>query len=355
MKKVCFVIPSLTAGGGAERVITELANYSADFTKIETHLIILAKVERFYSISPNVTIHEPEFDYKKYSRIVFTIKLMRYLRRTVKEVKPDAVLSFEEMYSSFVLLATLFLKYHIFVSDRSKPTKDWGAFHNLLRKIIYRFAHGIISQTEFSKEFLFKETGNKNIKVIGNPIRKHKLDIGGIKKENIILNVGRLIKSKKHDLLMEIFSKTDYRGWKLYIVGDGPEKENLIQYRDTLGLQKFVVFTGNIANVDEYYLKSKIFAFTSVSEGFPNALGEAMAARLACISFDCEAGPADLIQNGINGYLVNEGDLDDYLKKLNTLMHDDALQTRFGDSAKEKAETLSIDKIGPKYLNFLLK
>jgi len=353
-KKICFVIPSLTAGGGSERVITELANYCGDHTAIDTHLIILAKVEKFYSVSANVTIHEPDFDYKKYSRLIFTLKIMLFLRKKISALKPDAVLSFEEMYSSFVLLSTLFLKYRIFVSDRSKPDKDWGILHNSLRKILYRFAYGIVSQTTYSRNFLLKETGNKNIKVISNPIKKVVFG-NSVEKENIVLNVGRFIRSKNQDLLMELFAKTnDYRKWKLVFAGDGPERQYLMEIRDKLGLQKNVIFTGNVGNVGDYYQKSKIFAFTSVSEGFPNALGEAMSSGLPCISFDCVAGPSDLVDNGINGYLINEGDTESYLKRLNELMMNEQLCSTIGAAAQQKMESFTLDIIAPQYINFLL-
>jgi glycosyltransferase involved in cell wall biosynthesis len=354
-KRIVFIIPSLLAGGGAERVITELANYASLQTGLDVHLIILAKTKMFYTVSENVTIHEPGFDYKKYSRIIFTLKSILFLRGKIAEIKPDAVLSFEEMYNSFVLLSTLFQPYKVFVSDRSKPDKDWGFLHNNLRKILYRTANGIIAQTEYARAFLRAQTGNRNIGVIGNPIRKvNEVQAAFHPKENIILNVGRLIKTKQQGLLMEFFSKMDYKNWKLYIVGDGPEMEALIKKRKELSLEQYVVFPGNISDVDDYYRRAKIFAFTSISEGYPNALGEAMTARMACLSFDCIAGPSDLIEHGVNGFLLGQDDHGTYIQKLQHLMLNEDLRRSIADRAYESIKQNDISIIGNQYLNFLL-
>lgn len=353
-RKIAYIIPTLGTAGGAERVMSELANYTADNTNIETHLIILTKGEIFYKISQKVIIHQPIFYHKKYSRLVFTFLLMADLRKKVKQLKPDVILSFEEIYSSFVLMATLFLGFHVFVSDRSKPDKDWGFFYNSLRKILYRFAKGIISQTHYSKVFLEKETGNTNIEIIENPIKQIIVN-PEVSREKIILNVGRLIRSKKQNLLIEIFAQCPDLSWKLVIVGSGPEKENLISLIRKLEIQERVILIDAVSNIEDFYSISKIFAFTSVSEGYPNTLGEAMSAGLACLSFDCIAGPSELIDDGINGFLIEEENTEKYIDKMILLMRDEELQKRLGCAAKEKVSSLTIDKIATKYLKFLLR
>ena len=122
-----------------------------------------------------------------------------------------------------------------------------------------------------------------------------------LRKENIVLSVGRLIRSKHHDKLIEIFSHVA-PGWKLIIVGDDSQKQNnMILLKDLipkLNMNEKIILAGNQSDVDSYYLKSKIFAFTSSSEGFPNVVGEAMSAGLAVVAFDCVAGPSELIQSG---------------------------------------------------------
>ncbi len=117
--------------------------------------------------------------------------------------------------------------------------------------------------------------------------------------------MGRFISSKQQSLLINIFDTIDDNNWKLIFLGDGPKLQELKSKAKTKKSFGRIIFEGNVSNVDEYYAKSKIFAFTSNSEGFPNALAEAMSAGCACISFDCIAGPSDLIKDEINGYLID--------------------------------------------------
>ena len=89
------------------------------------------------------------------------------------------------------------------------------------------------------------------------------------------------------------------------------------------------------------------------SEGFPNALGEAMSHSLACISFDCEAGPSDLIDNGVNGFLVKEHDHNDYMDKLKILINNESIRVDFGRKATSKVSIYSVEKVGRQYLEVL--
>lgn len=119
-----------------------------------------------------------------------------------------------------------------------------------------------------------------------------------------------------------------------------------------LGVEDRVLFWGEVSHIEEYYQRSDIFAFTSISEGFPNALGEAMAAGMACISFDCEAGPSDLIVDGENGFLIPENDHERYISKLKLLINNESIRKKLGKKAKLKASEFSFEKIGHQYFNF---
>jgi GalNAc-alpha-(1->4)-GalNAc-alpha-(1->3)-diNAcBac-PP-undecaprenol alpha-1,4-N-acetyl-D-galactosaminyltransferase len=350
VKKIALVIPSLQAGG-MERVMSELANYFSLNNSIEVHLIILGKNLKFYDISNKVVIHEPDFYFDNKYKIYHTIKTIVFLRYKIKAINPYSILSFGEMYNSFVLLSTLFLKVKVYVSDRSKPDKSWGRIHDILRKVLYKNAFGIISQTTYSKIFLHKITNHKNIIIIPNPVR-HKEENNLVRK-NVILSVGRLIFSKRIDLLLEIFADVNRKDFNLWILGDGPEYEKLVYLAKELNILDRVTFWGSRKDVNLFYGQAKIFAFTSISEGFPNVLLEALASGLPSISFDCIAGPSDLIDDGQNGFLIPLLDIDCYKAKLNHLMDDQVYKQLVANTIKS-SKRYDIDNIGKIYLNTLL-
>jgi glycosyltransferase involved in cell wall biosynthesis len=116
-----------------------------------------------------------------------------------------------------------------------------------------------------------------------------------------------------------------------------------------------IILAGNQLYVDSYYLKSKIFAFTSSSEGFPNVIGEAMSAGLPVVAFDCVAGPNELIHNEINGLLVPVLDFELFRTKLKQLIENKDLRDKLGMQARESIHNNSINIIGDKYLDFICK
>lgn len=331
--------------------MSELASDFATRKKIDTHLVVLTRSERFYDVAPGVAVHEPDFDYKLRARPVFTYKTFRYLRKMIRDISPDAILSFQAEYNSFVLLACAFLGMRIFVSDRGAPGRSCGFLRDIFNPAIYRFSSGIVAQTAGAGRYMFKKTRHPNIAVIGNPVRA--VQNAHPARENIILNVGRMIPSKRQGLLIDIFSEIGNLDWQLVILGDGPQMEALKQKIAALGLSGRVVLAGSRKDIDAFYSKSRIFAFTSVSEGFPTALGEALNTPLASISFDCPMGPADLIEDGVSGFLVPIGNNGAYKDKLARLMADASLRESFERESRARMSLYATELIADKYYNFM--
>ena len=356
-KRLCLVVASLNTGG-MERVMSELANYFAGKEHVSVHLVLYGKEpETFYQLKNNIIIHRPSAVFKDKFRTWHTFKRLFYLRKEIQNIRPDTVLSFGEYWNSFVLLALFGLKYPVFVSDRCQPDKSLGIIHDKLRKILYPRAKGVIVQTNVAKEIYKKILPKANIHVIGNPIRSIPVD-HTIKKENIVLSVGRLISSKHHDELIKLFVKINAPGWKLFIVGGDAQKQKnfdkLNVLINELNAKDKVVLTELRKDVDNFYKKSKIFAFTSSSEGFPNVIGEAMSAGLPVVAFDCVAGPSEMIEDGKTGYLVSLFDYDTFEKRLGDLTLDEALQKEFGKKGQQKIKEFSVNKISEKFYQTIL-
>ena len=356
--KICLIIPSLR-NGGSERVMSELANSWCKKEELDVFLVLLTNQDLFYKLDSSVTLIAPSRNYRKnvISKTIYKLWTFYYIRFTCKKIKPDTILSFNERYNNIVLLSLLRLRFNKYVSDRNNPYMNIGKIHNFLRNTLYKNITGIIAQTETAKGVLGKNTKNKNIKVIPNPLReieeKQKLSSSTDKK--VILNVGRNVPQKNQLELVEIFSKCDYRNWELKILGNGELRENLLLRVKELGIEDHVQILRFNKDIDAFYSEASIFAFTSLYEGFPNALNEAMAHGLPCISYDCPTGPKDIIEDGSNGALVSLGNASEFQNKLSELMESESLRRIYSRESKKVKELYSADKIANKYLNFILK
>jgi len=325
----------------------------------EVHLILIGrKREVLLPIPETITIHRPSWPFNNSYRTFHTLRTMVFLRRTIGDIQPDVTLSFGEYWNNLVLLSLTGAVCPVYISDRSMPGKNLGRFQNFLRNRLYPGAAGYIAQTEKAATVARQKRWNKKISVIGNPVPA--IPHVSQAKRKTILNVGRLIRTKNIDRLIEMFSRCREelrREWHLTIVGGDAKKQQLSaelnKQVERLGLRGKVSLEGMQKQILPYYQESAIFAFTSTSEGFPNALAEAMSAGLAVIAYDCVAGPADLIDDGLNGFLIPEGDEHLYLQRLQLLMSDENLRMKFGEQARKKMECFRADVIAETYLNFI--
>ena len=354
---ICLVIPSLQAGG-MERVMSELAGYFSEKDNIETHLVLYGITrEIFYPIPDSIIIHRPTFIFNNRWRLYYTLRTLVYLRKTIKNINPNSILSFGEVWNSFVLISMLGFRYPIYISDRCSPEREYTIFHSILRKLLYPKAKGIIAQTQKAKDIYYKHFSHKNIVVIGNPIRIIENGIP-IDRNKTVLMVGRLIKSKNQDKLIEMFLNIQMPGWKLVLVGyDHLQQKHFKRLEEMIAQNKAedkVFLEGKQFSIERYYMTSRIFAFTSSSEGFPNAIGEAMSAGLPVIAFDCVAGPSEMIKDNQNGFLIPLFDYALFQEKLEILMLNEKLRNSFGESSREDIKKFSIKNIGEQYLEFLL-
>jgi len=356
-RTLCLLIPSLQLGG-MERVMSELAGYFCGKDNIDVHLVLYGRsIKMFYEVPKEIIIHKPGSAFNDSFRFLSTVRRLFFLRKSIKEIKPDSVLSFGEYWNSFVLLALINLPYSVFISDRCSPTKRFDFKHTLLRRYLYPKAKGIIAQTDFAKYIYNQQFSHSNICVIGNPIRFVVSD--KTKKEKIVLNIGRLIKSKNQNRLIEIFSHINRPDWTLVIVGgDALQQNNMARLQNLVNSSATtskIILEGPQSELERFYQSSSIFAFTSDSEGFPNVIGEALSAGLPVVSYDCVAGPSEMITDGENGFLIPVFEDDKFQEKLTLLMDNGPLLEQMSQNAKESIEKFSIESIGQQYLQFILR
>ncbi len=340
-----------------ERVMSQLINEFSKKPDVELHLLLYGiSREVFYTIPKNVKIHQPSFVFNNKFRVYFTIKTLFFIRKTVKKLSPETILNFGEYWNNFFLLAVIGLRFPVFISDRCQPNKSLGRFHDLLRKFLYPKSTGVIAQTEMAKSIFLKLYKHNNIKVIGNPINLMPKEDDKPRK-NIVLIVGRLIKTKHHKELINLFVKINKPNWELHIIGGNALNqtnfESLNALVKNLNAENTVKLLGSKAEIFKYYHQSKIFAFTSSSEGFPNVIGEAMSAGLPVIAFDCIAGPSEMIKHHENGSLVEVRNFTEFQKELAAYMDSEMLIRKRGDKAKKTIQEFNASKIADKYFHFI--
>ncbi len=350
---IVLVTPLLNVGGG-QRYISILANHWAELGH-NVFIIILRKSDVFYKISDKVTIIQFTFGYSGIINKMFVgLRTGWKLRKIIKQIQPDFVLSILGTTNVLTIFSTFFLKTKIFVRDAFSPTRETKFIEKYSRKYLYRFAYGVIAQTKEIKEFTENETGNLNVKVIPNPVVNIHLD-KNIKRKNIVLNVAALMRRKGQRYLVEACSRINAADWKFVVLGEGQNRKNLEKLIVEFKVEDKFELMGSVKNVDQWLLESSIFAFPSSLEGLPNALIEALAAGLPCVSFDCETGPRDLIEDGENGFLVPVGDIDLLTLRIKELMNNAQLRDKFSTKAIESTDRLNVHKIANEVLEFCTK
>jgi len=184
------------------------------------------------------------------------------------------------------------------------------------------------------------------MRVVPNPVSIPERVTPLERRERIIVNVGSIGRMKNQRSLMHIFSRLEGSAdWRLLFIGDGPDRPRLEREVRQLGLTNRIEFLGERKDVQSLLDRARVFAFTSLEEGFPNALSEALAAGCACVSYDCPTGPADLIDHERNGLLVQNNDEAAFAQQLERMVSDEILQARFSRQARKDIERFSEDRV----------
>lgn len=348
--KIAFAIPAM-GFGGAERVVSLLAN---EFTEKGHEVFILSltgNTESAYPLNEKVSLI-PIVDQSS------TLRTWYEFRKTCKALQPDVVLAF--LTGIGVSAATFLIgtKIPVIISERCDPSaKDMAL--SLKLKVMERFSRhftaGYVFQSEGAKSYFPKSIRKKSC-VILNPLNTDSFPTRDEEHvENKIVSVGRLAPQKNQKMLIDTFAASKAKeNHTLHIYGEGTLREELQNQIDSLGLTDKVFLEGNSKEVLEKIKNAKIFAFTSDYEGLPNALMEAMAIGLPCISTDCSPGGARmLIQNGENGILIPCGDTETFTHELDKLCDNPENLKKYSEKARNITKETNIEVIAKKWLNFI--
>lgn len=341
-KKVFFVTNGLP-GGGAERVMSVVANY-LNSKKYEVSFIMLRKVDEAYELSKGIKCY-----YREKKRSGDFIREIKYLHDFEKK-NPNAVfISFFTYQSLYTILASIGTKAQVIVSERNDPRKTvCGKTMKIIRDLLYGCTkcRNVVFQTEGAKEYFNSTIQSKGI-IILNPVRNNLPEHYKANSKKIV-SIGRLTYQKNYTLLIESFALfcQKYNDYKLEIYGKGELESTLRELVETLGIEDKVIFEGFRSDVHEQIADAAMFVISSDYEGLSNALLEAMAMGLPCISTDSPPGGARMvITDGENGLLVPVGNKKKLTEAMDLIASNMDFAEKMGKKAAKMREMLSEEKI----------
>jgi glycosyltransferase involved in cell wall biosynthesis len=342
-----LIISSLSAGG-AERVLSNLANYWSK----KGHTVTILTLDQpraipFYPLAKEIKLKQLglcEATTSILHRLLNIFKRVLTLRKTIRILSPDGVISFISSMNFTTLLACGGLNLPIIVSERTHPVyHKLPLFDTLLRRLLYPTAAKVVVQTQSAADY-FRPLDN--IAVIPNSVSVPPTIAPQHSTVHQLISVGRLIPSKGFNLLIQAFSKIalDFSHLNLTLYGEGEERQALEKLVADLNLKGRVFLPGLTQNIQAKLAEADLFIFPSFYEGFPNALCEAMAIGLPVIASAC-SGTVDVINDGVNGRLFPVGDTEKLTYLLRELIQDTSQRHRLSKEAQKITDRLAEDKI----------
>lgn len=351
---ITFFIGGLS-GGGAERVTCNLSNFLIERGH-DVSILTMADDAPTYNLDKRIKrqslIIQKERHGFLYNGILRLWRFYSYLRRHIT----DIYIVMLPATTIMLLQIRRFTKAKMIASERNIPM----SYPKLQQYWLKRLAHnadGWVFQTEEERLWYGETVRKAKLTTIANAINPDFVKpVFEGKRRPSIVTAGRMTKQKNQELLLKAFStlacKFPYVGIEIY--GEGSEEGRLRNVIKEHGLEGRVKLCGYTCNLGDKIKDISLFVLSSDYEGMPNALMEAMALGLPCISTDCDGGGAKfLIENEKNGLLVPKGDVDALAKAMERMLSDRDFAERCGREAHKICERLAPEKIYGEWETFI--
>ena len=337
-RTLMFYINSLNRGG-AQRVLVQLAGRFAA-AGWRSVLVTSFVSEEEYPVPPGVERISIEQAQLRQSALRRNLSRIRALRRLLRELRPAALISFMAEPNFRAVLAAQGLPVKTIVSVRNDPSREYGGrLSGFVGRRILPRANGCVFQTRDAMAW-FPQTFQKKSAVIMNQVSARFFEEAPAAEHRDIVAVGRLNAQKNHALLIRAYAALGPTEDRLVIYGEGEKREALEALVRGLHLEGRVLLPGLSDNVPRDIKGAKLFVLSSDYEGMPNALLEAMALGLPCISTDCPCGgPGEILENGKNGLLIPVGDEQALCAAMAALLNDPAGRAALAENARRTAES----------------
>ena len=368
--KLVYIFSSFAAKGGTERIFCDKMNWLAEVAGYEIVFVTYEQGNHPFAYPLSNKIRHVDLNTRFFTtgamsllkriRFKFTMpRLFKHrLRKLLDEIQPDVVVSttyalplFREILSQpYRHVVESHVCYYQLLLQKKFTHISW------LDRKIARHLLEMLKRCEKVVVLTHKDAacwkGYDNIEVIHNVVTNYPEKITDVAdRPKRIIAVGRLQAQKGFDLLIQSWQLIAARhpDWQLVVYGHGGDLQKLQQQLEKAGLTSSMTFAGTTDNIYKEYQNSAFYVMSSRYEGWGLVLVEAMSCGLPCVSFDCPYGPSDIIRDGEDGFLVENGNIQQLAEKMELLINNKELRKRLGVRARLNAARFTSDNIMPQW------
>lgn len=366
--KILYCIAGTRHSGGMERVLANKANWLMH----QGYEVAIVTTDQqgevpFFPLDERIACYDLEIGYEENNGKSFLNKLLYYpikqykhkrrLKALLQQVKPDITISMFCNDVSFLprmkdgskkILEIHFSKFKRLQYNRTGLWRLADIYRNRQEEKQVRKFDRFVVLTEEDRGYWGEL---HNIEVIPNARTFNPTQTATLDTKKVVA-VGRYTHQKGFERLIEAWNMIchQYPDWSLDIVGDGEDRKKLQKTIDEYNIGRSCTLCTPTNNMEAVYLGASIIAMSSRYEGLPMILLEAQAYGLPIVSFECKCGPADVITDGEDGFLVPEGDVAGLANKLSILMSDDKLRLQMGLEARRSSKRYAEEVVMQKWV-----
>ncbi|CAM2834528.1 Glycosyltransferase involved in cell wall bisynthesis [Flavobacterium succinicans] len=351
--KLLYLIPSVNNAGGVAKILSLKTHYFIEKWGYEIHVVTQNEGHKnpFFDFHPTIVWHDIE---RKGQSMKAVFQYKKQLKELALSLQPDSIIVADNGLKAYLVPFLLNKKIPIvFECHGSKYQKEAPFSISFLNKMKYnytlwfkewaakQFDAFVVLNAESAKEW-----PASNCTIITNPLVIRTSEKKQISSKRVVA-IARNAYEKGLDRLLVIWQQVAklQPEWELCIYGVLNPETQLLPLAQALGVESSVTFYPPVVAVETVYLDSAVFVMTSRYEGLGLVLLEAMASGLPCVAYDCPVGPRSIITDGVNGFLVEDGNVDAFVERLVLLFQDEKMRKTMGENAQKSIANYELNTI----------